>query len=55
MTAYDPPLPGLAEDAAGAAARALLARLSVLRDGVAALVQRPGDDLGQRVGADLLR
>ncbi|MFE7673932.1 ATP-binding protein [Streptomyces albidoflavus] len=40
MTAYDPPLPGLTEDAPGAAARALLARLAVLRDGVAALVAR---------------
>ncbi|MCO6735266.1 hypothetical protein KQH31_02700, partial [Streptomyces sp. CHA15] len=40
MTAYDPALPGLTEDVPGAAARALLARLSVLRDGVAALVAR---------------
>lgn len=40
MTAYDPLPPGLAEDAPGAAARALLARLAVLRDGVAALVAR---------------
>lgn len=40
MTAYDPPLPGLAEDVPDAAAPALLARLAVLRDGVAALVAR---------------